>query len=257
MEDARLQEPAVPVGLEQVLLLAGVEPRVGAALAADPDAVLAASGVALTATERAILRTVDPARMEQMAARLVAAASEPTRRAFLGQASVLLVGLGAAAGLAGGCGDKPAAPGKAGVQKGSAAADMRAIAQKRQRELERRDRVRAPTGIRPRFPQLTVGDLVIKGPLDTPQIRRKLKLNRSAVKRCWLTKNPRQPPVGMLRVELTVDAKGKVSKASYGAGTLKNNFIESCILDEVRRWEFPPSRPRPTQIQIEYKFEYR
>jgi TonB family protein len=272
MTEQRLQEPAVPVGLEQVLLMAGVEPRFAEALRSEPEAALQASGVALSATERAILRTVPGERLEQMAARLVAAVPEPTRRAFMGRASAVVVALGVGGGLAAGCVAKKSDPGKTATGQGGAghggaghggagqrdAGEGEAMEMARQRTMQRRRRVIAPTGSRPGpWPRMTAGEPKIEGSLDKAIVKRNLGAYSHAVRQCWITKGRPHPPRGTLRLDLTVDSAGKVTRASLGAGTLKNNGIESCILAAVRGWKFSPSKPRPTRIQVEYKFEYR
>lgn len=260
MIDGQQNESAVPVGLEQVLLLAGVEPRFSEALRSTPDAALAASGVALSETERAILRTVPSARLEQMSEQLAAAATEPTRRAFLGHASAVVVALGVGAGLGVGCGEKKSGAGKATPDKeGGENMAAVAMAMERRRTVMRRHRVRAPTGIRPGpWPHTTVGDPQIKGPLDPKIVKRRLKVYANSAQRCWF-RNGRHSPGGVILLELTVGAMGTVSKASFGAGTQKRkpNAIESCILNAARQWRFPPSKPKPTRIKVKYTFESR
>ena len=253
MTEGRTNEPAVPVGVEQVLLLAGVEPRFAEALRDHPEAALGVSGVALSDTERAILRTVPEQRLAQMAERLVATVQEPTRRVFLGQASAALAALASLSGGAAGCGEKSPTAGE-----GSAVDSMGTMARMRQREIERRHRAVAPTGIRPGpWPHMDAAEPKIEGPIDKKATRRSLLSYSLSVRRCWFSKMPGNHPKGVLRLDLVVDAKGKVSKASLGAGSLKNNDIESCILAAARAWRFTPSKPRPTKISVVYTFSYR
>jgi TonB family protein len=104
---------------------------------------------------------------------------------------------------------------------------------------------------------MDAGEPKIEGPIDPKATRRSLRSYSLSVRRCWFSKMPRNHPKGRLRLDLTVDAKGVVSKASLGAGTLKNNDIESCILKVARSWRFSPSKPRPSKISVEYTFSYR
>jgi TonB family protein len=257
MTDRQSQEPAVPVGLEQVLLMVGVEPRFARVLHTEPKAALAASGVALSKTERDILRTVPAERLEQMAARVVSTAPEPTRRVFLSRASAVVVALGGGAVLAAGCGEKRADPGKAGAAQGDDQA-MAQMTMARHKELRRRHRVQAPTGIRPGpFPHVSVGDPKIEGGLDPKIVKQTLLARSSVIKRCWFGTGGRRTPGGKLRLSFTVDGAGKVAKASVNTGSSKPNPIESCVLAAARGWTFPPSKPRPTKIQVEYTFEFR
>ncbi len=257
MTDRQSQEPAVPVGLEQVLLMAGMEPRFAEALRTESVAALAKSGVVLSDTERAILRTVSAERLEHMAARVVSSSPEPTRRAFLGRASAVVVALGGGVALAAGCAAKKADSGETSAAQQSAL-DMRSMTRSRQKELQRRRRVQAPTGIRPApFPQVTVGEPKIEGVLDPKIVKRNLLATSGVVRRCWFGTSGRRSPGGKLRLDFTVDSAGKVAKASLNTGSRKPNTIESCILATARGWMFPPSKPRPTKIQVEYTFELR
>lgn len=262
MTDRQSQEPVVPVGLEQVLLMAGLEPRFAEALRNEPEAALAAlaaSGVALSASERAILRTVPGQRLEHMAARVIATVEEPTRRAFLGQASAVVAALGGGAGLAAGCAEKKSNLGTTGpTQEGASDIESMAMTMARRRTVQRRHREVVPTGIRPGpWPHTTVGEPKIEGPIDPKSVKQRLKAYSYTVGQCWFGKGRRHVPRGTIRLELTVDGEGKVKKASFGTGTRNKNEIETCILAAAKQWRFPPSKPRPSTIQVSYTFEYR
>lgn len=91
----------VPVGLEELLGMAAVREEFAAALLAEPDAALAASGVDLTDTERAVLGALDGPQLEPMIDQVRQRLPEPDRRAFLEQAAAavaVLVGGVAAVG---------------------------------------------------------------------------------------------------------------------------------------------------------------
>lgn len=96
----------VPVGLEELLGMAAVDPEFAAALLTDPAAAVAASGLDLTPTEQAILGALDQAALVPMIVRVGQTLPEPERRAFLEQAAAAVVVLvGGAAALAGCKGD--------------------------------------------------------------------------------------------------------------------------------------------------------
>ncbi len=254
MSDVQRPDSAVPVpvGVEQVLLLVGVEPRFAEAMRRTPREALAASGVALSDTERAILETVDDDRLARMAEQAVASVEEPTRRVFMGQATAAVLALGAGAGLAAGCTVKESTSGKGSGEV------MGTMARKRQQKIRRRERAVAPTGIRPGpWPHMSTGEPKIDGPLDKKAVKRRLLGYSLSVRRCWVSKMRQQHPKITVRLDLMVDAKGQVSQASFGVGTLKNNEVESCILAAARGWKFAPSKPRPSKIQVSYTFEYR
>ncbi len=85
----------VPVGLEHVLALAATHPEFRQALQRDPDATQSAAALALTATERAILKATPPEALDQMIQRVDSSMTTPDRRQFLERATAavaLLVG---------------------------------------------------------------------------------------------------------------------------------------------------------------------
>jgi TonB family protein len=52
-------------------------------------------------------------------------------------------------------------------------------------------------------------------------------------------------PQGEVRVRFTVGRNGLVSRAAVARSTLKQPRVEACILQAVRRWQFPrPARPQ-------------
>lgn len=100
----RALDGSVSVGIEELLSMAAADEEFAGALLERREEALEASGVPLTASERAILGTVTPAALEQMIAGVRAMLPEPERREFLGRsaaAMLLLLGSGAAASGAG------------------------------------------------------------------------------------------------------------------------------------------------------------
>ena len=90
----------VPVGLERLLAMAAASEPLRRELLADRDRVMAASNVALTDTEQAVLRATPASQLEKMIAQVDTALPQPERRQFLEQAAAalaILVGVGGVA----------------------------------------------------------------------------------------------------------------------------------------------------------------
>ncbi len=101
------RQPAnIPVALEELLGLAAAEPAFTDALLDDPQAAARAAGVALTATEGAILTAVDRDSLFRMIAEVREQQPEQERRAFLEQAALALTALVGGGAVAAGCNDK-------------------------------------------------------------------------------------------------------------------------------------------------------
>ena len=72
----------MPVGMEQVLLMAGVHEGFSEALVRDPQRSAEAGDVTLTVTERAMLDAVDGATIRRMAAQVAEALGVGKREAY-------------------------------------------------------------------------------------------------------------------------------------------------------------------------------
>ena len=91
----------MPVGIERVLLKAAEDPEFARALHEDREGALSACGVALTRTERAIVRAMEAPVLERMVAGLKANLVDRGRRALLGRTTALaalVLGIGTGAG---------------------------------------------------------------------------------------------------------------------------------------------------------------
>ena len=101
----------VPVGIEQLIGMAAADPEFALALRERRDEAISAGRVTLTATELAILASIDSSTLQAMVDRMRGALPEPERRSFLRRATaalLALVGGGATALAATGCRDADA-----------------------------------------------------------------------------------------------------------------------------------------------------
>lgn len=100
--------PPIPVGLEHLLGLAAASPEFAEALRRDPRAAVQATGLALSASERAILSAVPAPALDQMVSQMNGRLAEPERRRFLEHAALAVAALVGGSALAA-CGDKKGA----------------------------------------------------------------------------------------------------------------------------------------------------
>lgn len=100
--------PPIPVGLEHLMGLAAASPEFAEALERDRQAALRATGLELSASERAILSVVPSPALSQMISRVEGKLDAPDRRRFFEQAAIALAALvGAATSVsASGCSKK-------------------------------------------------------------------------------------------------------------------------------------------------------
>lgn len=80
----------VPVGLEQLLAMAAASDEFAQVLRREPDRAVAASGVRLTDTERAVLGATPEPMLAKMVARVETLLPRPERRLFLERAGLAL-----------------------------------------------------------------------------------------------------------------------------------------------------------------------
>jgi len=92
----------IPVGVEELLSMAAVEPEFAQALMERPEETIQASGVALTESEQAILKSVGPGNLAAMIDGVRGVMPDEQRRDFLGRsaAAVLLLASGVGSGAA-------------------------------------------------------------------------------------------------------------------------------------------------------------
>jgi hypothetical protein len=91
---------SVPVGLEQVLYTAAMEPAFKTELLADREAAVERRGFALTASERSMLRVAPPEQLGQMIDRIDTSAASLERRDFLRAVAATMVTIAAGSELA-------------------------------------------------------------------------------------------------------------------------------------------------------------
>lgn len=89
-------------------------------------------------------------------------------------------------------------------------------------------------------PSIIPGQATVRGSLDREIIRRIIRRHINEVKFCYeseLTKNVNL--AGRVSVQFTISGGGQVIASVLQSSTMGNVRVESCVVQAVRRWEFP------------------
>ncbi len=87
---------------------------------------------------------------------------------------------------------------------------------------------------------ITTGTLVIRGSLDKEIIRRVVHLHINEVKYCYDQELVRKAGLeGRLSVQFVISPLGQVLSSVMQSSTMGNVHVEKCVVDAVKRWEFP------------------
>jgi hypothetical protein len=83
-------------------------------------------------------------------------------------------------------------------------------------------------------------DATVHGSLDKEIIRRIIRRHLNEVRFCYESELTRQPNLaGRLVVMFTIGANGQVISSALQYSTMGNARVEGCLVQAVRRWEFP------------------
>src|SRR5439155_9274372 len=78
------------------------------------------------------------------------------------------------------------------------------------------------------------------GPMERELVRRILRRHGAEVNYCYEQELIKRPALaGQLTVQFTITASGQVDNAVLRSSTMRNARVENCIVQVVRRWEFP------------------
>jgi TonB family protein len=91
-----------------------------------------------------------------------------------------------------------------------------------------------------KVPSILVGDSIVRGSLDKEIIRRIVRRHLNEVKYCYEQELPRNAKLaGRVVVQFTIANTGRVLASVLQSSTMGNVRVESCVVNAVRRWEFP------------------
>ncbi len=95
-------------------------------------------------------------------------------------------------------------------------------------------------GRRARAPEVMPGQANVRGSLDKEIIRRIIRRHINEVKYCYEQELTRKPELGgRVAVQFTIAATGQVVASVLQNSTMGNARVENCVVQAVRRWEFP------------------
>jgi TonB family protein len=95
-------------------------------------------------------------------------------------------------------------------------------------------------GRRARAPDVIPGQANVRGSLDKEIIRRIIRRHINEVKYCYETELTKKPNLaGRVAVQFTIAATGQVIASVLQSSTMGNIRVENCVVQAVRRWEFP------------------
>jgi TonB family protein len=95
-------------------------------------------------------------------------------------------------------------------------------------------------GRRARAPDVIPGQANVRGSLDKEIIRRIIRRHINEVKYCYETELTKKADLsGRVAVQFTIAATGQVIASVLQSSTMGNIRVENCVVQAVRRWEFP------------------
>ena len=114
-----------------------------------------------------------------------------------------------------------------------------------------------PPGREGRDSTIVLGRPVVRhGSLDREIIQRVVRRHTSELKFCYEMKLTAQPKLsGRLMVEFTIGPSGQVLAAVLVYSSMANTQVENCVLQAVRRWDFPKPKDGGLVV-IVYPFQF-
>ena len=95
-------------------------------------------------------------------------------------------------------------------------------------------------GRRAKAPDVIPGQANVRGSLDKEIIRRIIRRHINEVKYCYEQELLKKPELGgRVVVQFTISAAGQVIASVLQNSTMGNVRVENCVVQAVRRWEFP------------------
>jgi TonB family protein len=93
------------------------------------------------------------------------------------------------------------------------------------------------------------------GKIDDTEVRKAIARHSQEARFCYDMQNMKTPGlIGHVAVTFVVDAEGKVTQAAVSESSLKNANVESCLVQRLRRWQFP--KPTGGEAQVTFPFNF-
>jgi TonB family protein len=89
-------------------------------------------------------------------------------------------------------------------------------------------------------PSFTLGVANVRGSLDKEIIRRVVRLHLNEVRYCYDQELVKKAAIeGRVAVQFVISPQGQVMSSVLQSTTMGNVRVEKCVVDAVKRWEFP------------------
>jgi TonB family protein len=109
---------------------------------------------------------------------------------------------------------------------------------------------------KPITPDVFIGDSSVRGSLDKEIIRRIVRRNINQVRYCYQQGLTARPSLeGRAVVQFTIAPTGQVLASVLQSSTLNAVAVESCVVNAVKRWEFPKPNGGGLVI-VSYPFQF-
>jgi TonB family protein len=100
------------------------------------------------------------------------------------------------------------------------------------------------------------GQALVTGRMDREIVRRVIRRHRDEVKWCYEQQLSKHPELaGRVEVRFTVGPRGAVLSSALATSSLGNATVEACIVEAVRRWEFP-APVGGDSVEVSYPFVF-
>ena len=97
----------------------------------------------------------------------------------------------------------------------------------------------------------------VRGALDMETIRRVIRRHRNEYVYCYEKElNRKRDLAGKIKVQFTIDGRGRVIAAMVSETTMKNSTVENCLVRKVKRWTFPAPKGGGL-VNVNYPFLFK
>ena len=269
-------------GIEQLLAMAAADGRFAVALLEDRQRAVEASGVVLSRAQQAVLDSVGEEALRGMILGMAGTQPEQLRRVFLGRAAAAVATLagGVVLGTGAGCKrpdhepggapppvarpKKPAAgpeqpPPKTGAEHPPGIDHLVGLKHGGEITGIRPGGVKALLEDRPKGrlkTRVKLAAAMVEGGMRPELVRRIMRRHLNELKYCYDRELQKTPGLkGKMTVAFTINARGKVSRASRSVTTMGHALLEGCVVKAVKRWLFPkPEGGKEVQVNAPISF---
>jgi TonB family protein len=116
--------------------------------------------------------------------------------------------------------------------------------------------IHALSGWSASIPSVVPGQAQVRGSLDKEIIRRIIRRHMNEVSYCYEQERVRKAGLeGRMSVQFVISPWGQVTSSDLQSSTLGNVRVETCVVDAVKRWEFP----KPVgggSVTVSYPFNF-